>query len=107
MSALIAASGFSAALLGAPAAEAAPLSFDCLQIATPVGMNLTCVNPTPFKMNAHFQGNCGPLPMLNEDSEIAPFGTISRQVPCLPGVQSPTAVAKMELETANDNPPAQ
>lgn len=91
-----------AALTGAPVASADPMSFDCLQVSTPIGMNLTCVNPTPLTLNAHFKGNCGPIPMLNEDTEIGPFKTITRQVPCLPGVQSPSAEANMSMRP--DNP---
>jgi hypothetical protein len=97
-----------AALTGAPVAYGGPLSFDCLQVATPVGMNLTCVNPTPFTLDAHFKGNCGPFTMLNEDTEIGPFKTISRQVPCLPGVQSPSAEASMSMKSNGadeGNPP--
>ncbi|AMT71611.1 hypothetical protein [Mycobacteroides immunogenum] len=113
VSAVFGAACTGAALSGAPVAYGAPLNFDCLQVATPIGMNLTCVNPTPFTMDAHFKGNCGPLPMLNEDTEIGPFKTISRQVPCLPGVQSPSAEASMSMRSNGTdegdpppNPPA-
>lgn len=60
VSAVFGAACAGAALSGAPVAYGAPLNFDCLQVATPVGMNLTCVNPTPFTMDAHFKEIAAP-----------------------------------------------
>lgn len=110
VSAVFGAACAGAALSGAPVALRRSVEFRLLAGCDACWHESDLREPHPVHDGRTFQGKLRPLPMLNEDTEIGPFKTISRQVPCLPGVQSPSAEASMSMRSngtdEGDPPPS-